>query len=152
MKTFPTPPAEFQLRTSRHLHMVVLSAGQRCQRGRAIFRHSGLWQTMRIFMVSGLSRGEIDCMEVMGQETNKAYGTIHYGNPHAESQGTYYTSDDEADFSDDFHTFTCDWEPGVIKWYVDGKLYHEESDWHSTTQGRGLLRIRHHLISRFILF
>lgn len=33
--------------------------------------------------------GEIDCMEVMGQETNKAYGTIHYGNPHSESQGTY---------------------------------------------------------------
>ena len=32
--------------------------------------------------------GEIDCMEVMGQETNKAYGTIHYGNPHSESQGT----------------------------------------------------------------
>ena len=83
--------------------------------------------------------GEIDCMEVMGQETNKAYGTIHYGNPHAESQGTYYTSDDKADFSDDFHTFTCDWEPGVIKWYVDGKLYHEESDWHSTTQGQGTL-------------
>ena len=83
--------------------------------------------------------GEIDCMEVMGQETNKAYGTIHYGNPHAESQGTYYTSDGEADFSDDFHTFTCDWEPGVIKWYVDGKLYHEESDWHSTTQGQGTL-------------
>lgn len=23
--------------------------------------------------------GEIDIMEVMGQETNKAYGTIHYG-------------------------------------------------------------------------
>ena len=83
--------------------------------------------------------GEIDCMEVMGQETNKAYGTIHYGNPHAESQGTYYTSKDEADFSADFHTFTCDWEPGVIKWYVDGKLYHEESDWHSTTQGQGTL-------------
>ena len=26
--------------------------------------------------------GEIDIMEVMGQETNKAYGTIHYGEPH----------------------------------------------------------------------
>ncbi len=57
--------------------------------------------------------GEIDCMEVMGQETNKAYGTIHYGNPHSESQGTY-TIKDVADFCDDFHTFTCDWEPGKI--------------------------------------
>ena len=82
--------------------------------------------------------GEIDCMEVMGQETNKAYGTIHYGNPHSESQGTY-TIKDGADFSKDFHTFTCDWEPGKITWYVDGVKYHEESDWHSTTVGQGTL-------------
>ncbi len=33
--------------------------------------------------------GEIDAMEVMGQENNKLYGTIHYGNPHSEKQGTY---------------------------------------------------------------
>ena len=83
--------------------------------------------------------GEIDCMEVMGQETNKAYGTIHYGNPHSESQGTYYTGADEKDFSDAFHTFTCDWEPGKITWYVDGIKYHEESDWYSTTVGQGTL-------------
>ena len=83
--------------------------------------------------------GEIDCMEVMGQETNKAYGTIHYGNPHSESQGTYYTGADEKDFSDAFHTFTCDWEPGKITWYVDGVKYHEESDWYSTTVGQGTL-------------
>ena len=83
--------------------------------------------------------GEIDCMEVMGQDTNKLYGTIHYGNPHAESQGTYTIKDGEKSFSDDFHTFTCDWEPGKITWYVDGKKYHEESNWHSTTEGQGTL-------------
>lgn len=82
--------------------------------------------------------GEIDCMEVMGQETNKAYGTLHYGNPHSQSQGTY-TITDGADFSDDFHIFTCDWEPGKIIWYVDGVKYHEESEWHSTTVGQGTL-------------
>ena len=82
--------------------------------------------------------GEIDCMEVMGQETNKAYGTLHYGNPHSQSQGTY-TITDGADFSDDFHIFTCDWEPGKITWYVDGVKYHEESEWHSTTEGQGTL-------------
>ena len=83
--------------------------------------------------------GEIDCMEVMGQDTSKAYGTIHFGNPHSESQGTYVTGEDEADFSDDFHTFSCEWEPGRIRWYVDGKLFHEESDWYSTTEGQGTL-------------
>ena len=82
--------------------------------------------------------GEIDCMEVMGQETNKAYGTIHYGNPHSESQKTY-TLPAGDDFSKNFHTFTCDWEPGKITWYVDGNKYHEESDWYSTTVGQGTL-------------
>ena len=83
--------------------------------------------------------GEIDCMEVMGQDTKKLYGTIHYGNPHAESQGTYTIEDGKESFSDGFHTFTCDWEPGKITWYVDGKKYHEESNWHSTTEGQGTL-------------
>lgn len=83
--------------------------------------------------------GEIDCMEVMGQDTDKLYGTIHYGNPHAESQGTYTNTVEGNSFSDDFHTFNCEWEPGSIKWYVDGVLYHEEHNWYSTTEGQGTL-------------
>lgn len=79
--------------------------------------------------------GEIDAMEIWSQENNKVYGTIHYGNPQAESQGTYTLS--EGNFTDEFHTFTCEWEPGKITWYVDGIKYHEESDWYSATEGQG---------------
>lgn len=79
--------------------------------------------------------GEIDIMEVMGQNNKKLYGTIHYGNPHSESQGTYVLN--EGNFTDDYHTYSCEWEPGKIKWYVDGILYHEENDWYSTTVGQG---------------
>ena len=79
--------------------------------------------------------GEIDIMEIMGQETNKLYGTVHYGNPHSESQGTYVLKKDN--FADNYHTFSCEWEPGKIRWYVDGILYHEERDWYSTTVGQG---------------
>ena len=50
--------------------------------------------------------GEIDAMEVMGQETNKVYGTIHYGSPNAEKQGTYTLED--GNFADEYHTFSCD--------------------------------------------
>ncbi len=82
--------------------------------------------------------GEIDCMEVMGQDPDKLYGTIHYGNPHAESQGTYEITDG-ASFADEFHTFACEWLPGRINWYVDGKLYHTENNWYSTTVGQGTL-------------
>lgn len=79
--------------------------------------------------------GEIDIAEVMGQETNKIYGTIHYGDPHAESQGTKVLKN--GDFSDEWHVCAVEWEPGSIKWYVDGVLYHEEHTWYSKTVGQG---------------
>lgn len=81
--------------------------------------------------------GEIDAMEVMGQNTNKLYGTIHYGEPHEEKQGTYILTDDS--FSSSYHKFSCEWEPGKITWYVDGMKYHETSDWFSATEGQGEL-------------
>ena len=80
--------------------------------------------------------GEIDIMEVMGQETNKAYGTIHYGEPHDQSQGTYAVASAN-NFADSYHTYAVDWEPGKITWYVDGIKYHEESDWFSAKSGQG---------------
>lgn len=79
--------------------------------------------------------GEIDIMEVMGQDTKKSYGTIHFGNPHSESQGTKVL--EKGDFSEEYHTFAVEWEPGLIKWYVDGNLIHQENDWYSTTENQG---------------
>lgn len=80
--------------------------------------------------------GEIDMMEVMGHETNKLYGTIHYGDPHDQSQGTYTVAEKD-NFADNYHTYACEWLPGKIIWYVDGVKYHEESDWFSAKIGQG---------------
>ena len=82
--------------------------------------------------------GEIDCMEVMGHETDKLYGTIHYGNPHGQKQGIYELTEG-ADFAEAFHTYTCEWGPGKITWYVDGNKYFETGDWYSRTEGQGEL-------------
>ncbi len=79
--------------------------------------------------------GEIDIMEVLGNETSTSYGTIHYGNPHSESQGKHTL--EKGNFSDEYHTFSVEWEPGKINWYVDGKLIHTENDWYSATEGQG---------------
>lgn len=79
--------------------------------------------------------GEIDIMEVLGNKLDTAYGTIHYGNPHKESQGTYKL--EGSTFSEEFHKFSCEWMPGKINWYVDGKLFHTENDWYSRTEGQG---------------
>ena len=34
--------------------------------------------------------GEIDIMELLGHIPNKLHGTLHFGEPHKESQGTYF--------------------------------------------------------------
>lgn len=77
--------------------------------------------------------GEIDIMEVLGNSTSMNYGTLHFGEPHKQNQGSYTLSD--GSFSSDYHTFAVEWEPGVIKWYVDGNQYYETSDWFSAVQG-----------------
>lgn len=79
--------------------------------------------------------GEIDIMEVLGNKVDTSYGTIHYGNPHSESQGSHIL--ETGSFAEEYHVFNLEWEPGKISWYVDGKLIHTESDWYSATEGQG---------------
>ena len=77
--------------------------------------------------------GEIDIMEVLGHEPEKAYGTIHYGNPHREQQGTYIL--DGTTFADDYHVFSVEWEPSEMRFYIDGNLYHTVNDWYTKQEG-----------------
>jgi len=65
--------------------------------------------------------GEIDIMEELGQNPGKVYGTIHYGNPHAQQGGSYVLTDH--DFSKSFHVFSIEWSCTEIDWYVDGVKY-----------------------------
>lgn len=71
--------------------------------------------------------GEIDIMEVLGDKTDTAHGTLHYGEPHTQKQGTYQL--DKGDFSSEYHVYACEWEPGEIRFYVDGELYFTQNDW-----------------------
>lgn len=73
--------------------------------------------------------GEIDIMEIMGQDTRKNYGTIHYGLPHSQNQGMITLPD--GNFAEEFHDFALQWEPGSLRWYVDGRLFHEAVQWYS---------------------
>lgn len=80
------------------------------------------------------SGGEIDIMEFLGHETNKVYGTLHYGNPHGTNQGSYKLTGTD-NFTDSYHVFSVEWEPGEIRWYVDGHLYFTENSWYSGDTG-----------------
>ena len=77
--------------------------------------------------------GEIDIMEVLGDNVAKAYGTLHWGEPHAEKQGTVTLS--SGTFASDFHTYAIEWEPGRIEWFIDGQSYLVVQDWFTGTSG-----------------
>lgn len=77
--------------------------------------------------------GEIDIMEVLGNQTNIAYGTVHYGEPHAEQQSIYTL--ENGSFSEDFHEFSVEWEPGEMRFYIDGNHYHTVNDWFTAVEG-----------------
>ncbi|MEO0338896.1 MAG: family 16 glycosylhydrolase, partial [Bacteroidota bacterium] len=68
--------------------------------------------------------GEIDIMEYLGQEPDKAFGTIHYGQlfPNNSFTSAEYLKYN-GNFSDEFHEFAIEWEENEIRWYIDDYLY-----------------------------
>lgn len=66
--------------------------------------------------------GEIDIMEHIGREPRTVHGTVHGpGYSGASGIGAGITLNE--DIADDFHVFGIEWEPDIIRWYVDGRLY-----------------------------
>lgn len=80
--------------------------------------------------------GEIDIMEAVGHELHQVHGTIHYGGAWPNNKytgGTYHFPDGE-DITD-FHVYALEWEPGELRWYVDGHLYSTKTNWDATGVG-----------------
>lgn len=68
--------------------------------------------------------GEIDIMENVGKEPATVYGTLHGpGYSGANGFGGHRTLASGA-LADDFHVYAVEWEPGEIRWYLDGVQYH----------------------------
>ena len=88
----------------------------------------GLWPAFwslgtDIDVVDWPQTGEIDFMEYVSRLPNEIFGTIHGpGYSGGQSFGNVY------DFGEpvynNYHTFTIEWQPDLIKWYVDGILFH----------------------------
>ncbi|MCM8568646.1 family 16 glycosylhydrolase [Gramella jeungdoensis] len=68
--------------------------------------------------------GEIDIMEYVASNPDEILGYIHYGDPYPDnqSQGNTYKLQNDV-FYNEFHEFAIEWEPGEIRWYMDGILY-----------------------------
>jgi hypothetical protein len=66
--------------------------------------------------------GEIDMMEALGHEPGVYYCSIHganSSNPHVNYMFTYRSP---FSLAADFHVYEARWEPGVVDFYLDGKL------------------------------
>lgn len=89
---------------------------------------SGLWPAFwtlgsNIDVVGWPFCGEIDVMEFVGRLPTEVFGTIHGpGYAGGDSFGNIY--DFGVNVPDDYHVYVVEWEEDLIRWYVDGILYH----------------------------
>ena len=89
---------------------------------------AGLWPAFwslgtDIWEVDWPQTGEIDFMEYVSRSPNEIFGTIHGpGYSGGSAFGSLYQFGEPA--YNGYHTFAIEWEPDLIKWYVDDILYH----------------------------
>jgi beta-glucanase (GH16 family) len=81
---------------------------------------------------------EIDIMEFLGHETNVLYGTLHYHTFDGQKKSTSGTYKGSADYTKDFHVYSLEWEPGEMRWFIDGETIHKTN--------RGIPHAPHYLI------
>lgn len=70
---------------------------------------------------AGQRPNEID-IEILGRNTRVAELTIHENGKATSKKFTL-----PFDAAEGFHVYGFDWQPGYIRWYVDGQLVHEET-------------------------
>jgi beta-glucanase (GH16 family) len=79
--------------------------------------------------------GEIDIVEARGQEPEKILGTLHFGsrwpaNAEASREHRFPQGQSIADY----HVYALEWEPGEIRWYVDGQVFAKQTSWWSSSR------------------
>ncbi len=82
--------------------------------------------------------GEIDVMEARGQTPTTVLGTLHYGArwPNNTFTGADYILPGQGTIAD-FHTYAVEWDPGRIRWFVDGVLTQTQRFWWSSSAQNG---------------
>jgi beta-glucanase (GH16 family) len=86
--------------------------------------------------------GELDVMEIRGDQPDKVLGTIHFGSSAPKNQYSTHTLQLPAGCAvADWHVYAVEWEPGEIRWSFDGTVWARENFWWScsrTRNGQGL--------------
>ncbi|WP_051536248.1 family 16 glycosylhydrolase [Ruminococcus flavefaciens] len=103
----------------------------RCDSGKSLW--PAIWMLPEDSAYGGwASSGEIDIMEGWGSTPERVCGTVHFGG--AWPANKYLTGEysfPEGDGTENWHTYSIEWERGEIRWYVDDSLYSTQTDWYS---------------------
>lgn len=101
-------PAKFAFRYGRVEARATVPSGQ------------GLWPALWLLPATTRSRPEIDIFEVRGSETNRLSMHLHTDDEDGEARsvGEKWTG---PDLSKGWHTYALDWQPGSLRWEIDGK-------------------------------
>lgn len=99
-------------------------------------RGQGLWPAAWMLPTDNVyggwaASGEIDILEIRGENTNEAVFSLHYGGPWPQNA---YTSGSVAtpDLSENFFVYTVEWLPGLMRWYLNGSLVQTRNSWWSS--------------------
>jgi beta-glucanase (GH16 family) len=93
-------------------------------------RSKGLWPAFWMRPANGTGDGELDIMEAIGTSdtADPEAGTVHQTLWY-DGKGTYpkqsHLAPVQGGPADGFHTYAAEWRPGVMRWYVDGRLSFE---------------------------
>lgn len=89
----------------------------------------GIWPALwmlgsNITSVSWPACGEMDIMELLGQEPNKVYSTVHFAQG-TSSRNISKSVTKPTSFSDAFHVYSLVWEADKMRFFVDDELISE---------------------------
>ncbi len=87
---------------------------------------TGMWTSFWMLGQRGgwPAGGEIDIMEMLGNEPDTVYGTLHGADADGAPFADGGTKVLESPLDAGYHVFKVEKRPGDIRWFVDGDLYH----------------------------
>lgn len=107
----------------------------------------GMWPAIWMLPVDDkyggwAASGEIDVMEIVGEKPGQTLGSIHFGSVAPGRELVTHVHDIPGGSTvSDWHVYSVEWEPGEIRWLLDGILWATQSFWWScstTKDGAGI--------------
>lgn len=112
----------------------------------------GLWPALWMLPQSDTyggwaASGEIDLMEIVGEEPHEVLNSIHFGSPGTDARAliTHVHPLPGGSTVADWHVYSVEWEPGEIRFYVDDVHTSTRDHWWScslTQNGAGVIARR----------